>query len=75
MKSAEEQWLNERQQIVEAEIDRLDMRAPGINARVADPSHAEHEQARWTALWDLRQRALLVEERDAIRAARARLTT
>ncbi len=74
MKSAEEQWLNERQQIVEAEIDRLDMRAPGINAKVADPSQAAHEQAKSTALWDLRQRALLVEERDAILAARARLT-
>jgi hypothetical protein len=43
MRNGEEQWLNERQQIVEAEIDRFDVRAPGLNAKVADPSQAAHD--------------------------------
>jgi hypothetical protein len=71
--SREDQWLAERLAIVEAELDRLDARAPALNAKVADPSEAGHEQAKWTALWDLRQRALLIEERDAIVEARERI--
>jgi hypothetical protein len=73
MDSREDQWLAERLAIVEAEIDRLDARAPALNAKVTDPSEPGHEHAKWTALWDLRQRALLIEERDAIIEARRNL--
>jgi hypothetical protein len=73
MDSREDQWLAERLAIVEAEIDRLDARAPALNAQVTDPSELGHEHAKWTALWDLRQRALLIEERDAIIEARRNL--
>jgi hypothetical protein len=74
MNQREDAWLADRLAGVESEIARLDDRSPTLNHQVSDPSQPEHEQAKWTALWDLRQRALLIEERDAIVAARARIT-
>ncbi len=65
--TAEERWLLERLADVDAEIARLDARAPVLSDQVANTSHPTHEQAKWTTLWDLRQRALLLEERDSIR--------
>lgn len=73
MESSEALWLAERLAFIDGEIARLDMRAPGLNAQVGDPGQPNHEAAKWTALWDLRQRALLVEERTAILEARARV--
>jgi len=72
--SAEERWLQERLAEVEAEIARLDARAPVLSDQVVNASHPSHEQAKWTTLWDLRQRALLLEERDSIVRARRALT-
>lgn len=71
--SAEERWLLERLAEVDAEIARLDTRAPVLSDQVVNTSHPSHEQAKWTTLWDLRQRALLLEERDSILRARAAL--
>lgn len=73
MQQREDIWLRERLAEIDAELDRLDARAPVLNAEVADPSHPRHEQAKWTALWDLRQRALLVQERNAVLKARQAL--
>jgi hypothetical protein len=73
MQQREDVWLRERLAEIDAELDRLDARAPALNAEVANPSHPRHEQAKWTALWDLRQRALLVQERNAVLKARQAL--
>ncbi|HRC62110.1 MAG TPA: universal stress protein [Dehalococcoidia bacterium] len=72
--TGEERWLAERLAEVDAEIARLDARAPALSDQVANASHASHEQAKWTTLWDLRQRALLLEERESILRARQALT-
>ncbi|MGE0227686.1 MAG: universal stress protein [Dehalococcoidia bacterium] len=72
--SAEERWLLERLADVDSEISRLDARAPVLSDQVVNTSHPSHEQAKWTTLWDLRQRALLLEERDSILRARQALT-
>lgn len=72
--SAEERWLLERLADVDGEIARLDARAPVLSDQVVNTSHPSHEQAKWTTLWDLRQRALLLEERDSILRSRAALT-
>ena len=68
----EDQWLQEREQEIEMELRRLDERAHELQLRLESPSHPEHEKAKWAALWDLRQRALLVEERDEIEKTRQR---
>lgn len=73
MESPEVLWLSERLAIIDDEIARLEQRAPALDAQVSDPNQANHEEAKWTVLWDLRQRALLVEERTAILEARARI--
>lgn len=72
--AAEEQWLVERLAEVDGEIARLDARAPVLSDQVVNASHPSHEHAKWTTLWDLRQRALLLEERDSILRARRALT-
>ncbi len=56
--TAEERWLLERLADVDAEIARLDARAPVLSDQVANTSHPTHEQAKWTTLWDLRQRGV-----------------
>lgn len=71
--SAEERWLLERLADVDAEIARLDARAPVLSDQVVNTSHPSHDQAKWTTLWDLRQRALLLEERSSILRARQAL--
>lgn len=72
--AAEERWLIERLADVDAEIARLDARAPILSDQVTNASHPTHEAAKWTTLWDLRQRALLLEERNSILRARRALT-
>ena len=72
--TAEERWLLERLADVDSEIARLDGRAPVLSDQVANALHPAHEQAKWSTLWDLRQRALLLEERDSILRARWALT-
>jgi hypothetical protein len=69
----EDRWLAERLAAVREEVARLDARASALNAQVSNPADPAHERAKWNVFWDLRQRALLMEEQYAIIEAREHL--